>query len=56
MRGRRPKPSRLKVLTGNPGKHRLNAREPIPEIEPVLPSRAQRRSTTGIASWPTSGR
>jgi hypothetical protein len=31
MRGRRPKPTRLKVLTGNPGKRRLNATEPKPE-------------------------
>ena len=32
MRGRRPKPTRLKVLTGNPGKRPLNANEPRPEI------------------------
>ena len=31
MRGRRPKPTRLKVLTGNPGKRPLNANEPRPE-------------------------
>ena len=31
MRGRRPKPTRLKLLTGNPGKRRLNADEPQPE-------------------------
>jgi P27 family predicted phage terminase small subunit len=35
MRGRRPKPSRLKVLTGNPGKRPLNMNEPEPE--PVIP-------------------
>jgi P27 family predicted phage terminase small subunit len=35
MRGRRPKPTRLKVLTGNPGKHPLNEREPEPE--PAIP-------------------
>lgn len=35
MRGRRPKPTRLKVLTGNPGKHPLNDREPEPE--PAIP-------------------
>lgn len=35
MRGRRPKPSRMKVLTGNPGKRRLNAAEPMPE--PMVP-------------------
>lgn len=31
MRGRRPKPTRLKVLTGNPGKRPLNSSEPRPE-------------------------
>ncbi len=31
MRGRRPKPTRLKVLTGNPGKRPLNTNEPLPE-------------------------
>jgi len=35
MRGRRPKPTRLKMLTGNPGKRPLNADEPRPE--PVIP-------------------
>ena len=31
MRGRRPKPTRLKALTGNPGKRPLNTGEPRPE-------------------------
>jgi P27 family predicted phage terminase small subunit len=31
MRGRRPKPTRLKLLTGNPGKRPLNEDEPMPE-------------------------
>ena len=29
MRGRKPKPTLLKVLTGNPGKRALNPREPL---------------------------
>lgn len=33
MRGRRPKPTRLKILTGNPGKRPLNTNEPRPEPE-----------------------
>jgi len=33
MRGRRPKPTRIKVLTGNPGKRPLNGAEPRPEPE-----------------------
>jgi phage terminase small subunit len=32
MRGRRPKPTRVKVLTGNPGKRPLNHSEPRPEL------------------------
>jgi P27 family predicted phage terminase small subunit len=32
MRGRRPKPTRLKLLTGNPGKRPINMNEPKPEI------------------------
>src|SRR5882672_3713884 len=35
MRGRRPKPTRIKFLTGNPGKRALNRNEPRPE--PALP-------------------
>jgi P27 family predicted phage terminase small subunit len=31
MRGRRPKPTRMKVLTGNPGKRPMNMHEPNPE-------------------------
>jgi P27 family predicted phage terminase small subunit len=31
MRGRKPLPTALKIVTGNPGKRRLNTREPIPE-------------------------
>jgi P27 family predicted phage terminase small subunit len=32
MRGRRPKPTRMKVLTGNPGKRPLNENEPRPDV------------------------
>jgi P27 family predicted phage terminase small subunit len=32
MRGRKPKPTHLKAITGNPGKHPLNHQEPRPEI------------------------
>jgi len=30
IRGRKPKPTALKVLEGNPGKRKLNDREPVP--------------------------
>jgi P27 family predicted phage terminase small subunit len=32
MRGRKPKPTHIKAITGNPGKRRLNYDEPRPEI------------------------
>jgi P27 family predicted phage terminase small subunit len=32
MRGRRPTPTRLKLLTGNPGKRPLNRDEPRPDV------------------------
>jgi len=39
MRGRKPKPTAIKVLTGNPGKRHLNAREPrIPSVIPSAPT------------------
>ena len=50
MRGRRPKPTRLKVLTGNPGKRPLNPNERRPEpvmleCPPELGPAAQREWT-----------
>jgi P27 family predicted phage terminase small subunit len=47
MRGRRPKPTRIKVLTGNPGKRPLNKYEPrpnpvVPDCPPELGPAAQR--------------
>jgi hypothetical protein len=35
MRGRKPRPARLKALTGNPGKRPLNGNEP--QAEPEIP-------------------
>lgn len=37
MAGRRPKPTALKELEGNPGKRRLNAEEPKPSGIPTCP-------------------
>jgi phage terminase small subunit len=47
MRGRPPKPTHLKAITGNPGKRPLNEHEPrpkveIPECPPELSPSAQR--------------
>lgn len=39
MRGRKPKPSALKELAGNPGKRALNKKEPRPDIAiPLCPN------------------
>jgi DNA modification methylase len=49
MRGRRPKPSRIKALTGNPGKRPLNAHEPRPV--PALPECPPELSPAGRQEW-----
>ena len=37
-RGRKPKPTHLKVVTGNPGKRQVNENEPQPDLSiPVSP-------------------
>lgn len=46
MRGRKPKPTRLKVLNGNPGKRALPNDEPVPTGEVVKP--AWLRPSAGI--------
>lgn len=39
MRGRKPKPSNLKILSGNPGKRPINDKEPKPKrARPTCPS------------------
>jgi len=49
MRGRRPKPTRLKMLTGNPGKRPLNGNEPRPAaaVPDVLRSWGPSRERSG---------
>jgi len=42
MAGRRPKPTALKQLQGNPGKRRLNSREPKPSGIPTCPTHLDR--------------
>jgi P27 family predicted phage terminase small subunit len=49
MRGRRPKPTRLKVLTGNPGKRPLNEAEPRPE--PCVPDCPTELSEVARREW-----
>jgi P27 family predicted phage terminase small subunit len=53
MAGRRPKPTHLKLLQGNPGKRRLNAHEPKPDMEmPVVPDHL---SEGAKAEWTRAG-
>lgn len=49
MRGRRPKPTRLKLLTGNPGKHPLNREEPKPD--PQIPDCPAELGPVARAEW-----
>lgn len=49
MAGRRPKPTHLKVVSGNPGKRALNKREPKPER--VVPSCPEHLGTEGKVAW-----
>jgi hypothetical protein len=37
MKGRKPKPTQLKVITGNPGRRPLNKAEPQPAGRPIKP-------------------
>lgn len=49
QRGRKPSPTALKVLRGNPGKRRMNADEPQPEIAvPVAPATV---TDEALAEW-----
>ena len=49
MRGRKPKPTRLKIASGNPGKRPLNPREPRPQ--PSLPTCPAHLLPTAKAEW-----
>ena len=49
MRGRKPKPTKLKLLEGNPGKRLINGREPQPPgSRPTCPAHL---SPTAKAEW-----
>jgi P27 family predicted phage terminase small subunit len=49
MAGRRPKPSNLRLLQGNPGKRALNANEPKPAQ--VAPNPPEHLSETALKEW-----
>ena len=49
MRGRKPKPTKLKLLEGNPGKRPISGREPQPPAsQPTCPAHL---SPTAKAEW-----
>ena len=49
MRGRKPKPTRLKLITGNPGKRPINAREPKPGV--AVPTCPAHLNPSAKAEW-----
>ena len=49
MRGRKPKPTALKLIEGNPGKRRINAREPKPPGS--VPTCPAHLSPTAKSEW-----
>ncbi len=51
MRGRKPKPTRLKLLAGNPGRRPLNEREPQPSLPPSLPDPPKHLSRDARKEW-----
>mgnify|MGYP003652841120 CR=1 FL=1 len=54
MRGRKPKPTAVKRLAGNPGKRKLNKREPITKVSPDafdLPPSELAHDPTALKEW-----
>ena len=54
MRGRKPKPTKLKVVAGNPGKRKLNQSEPSPRV--TLPRCPAHLSEPARAEWKRMGK
>jgi P27 family predicted phage terminase small subunit len=51
MRGRKPKPTYLKLLNGNPGKRPLNEHEPQPQPEREIPPAPLELSAEARTEW-----
>ena len=49
MAGRRPKPTHLRVLQGNPGKRPLNVNEPKPKVEQLTPP--EHLNAIALSEW-----
>lgn len=54
MRGRKPKPTALKLVTGNPGKRPINRLEPKPDAS-VMPSCPEWLDADAKAEWLKTG-
>ena len=51
MKGRKPKPTRLKVISGNPGKRPINDSEPDPDKDSICPDAPAHLSDGAKAEW-----
>jgi len=51
MRGRKPKPTKIKELEGNPGKRRLNTDEPHPPVPDATPYAPRFLNADAKAEW-----
>jgi len=51
MRGRKPKPTKLKELAGNPGKRPLNSSEPQPQVPDKTPYVPRHLNDEGKKEW-----
>ena len=51
MRGRKPKPTAVKKLAGNPGKRPLNASEPRPPVPDAVPYAPRHLNCEGKKEW-----
>jgi len=51
LSGRKPKPTRLKLLQGNPGKRKLNGDEPIAESLSAVPPAPDWMHERAVAVW-----
>ena len=51
MKGRKPKPTRLKVISGNPGKRPIDDSEPIPDKDSICPDAPEHLSDGAKSEW-----
>lgn len=51
MRGRKPKPTKLKLIEGNPGRRPLNQDEPKPALEALCPDPPEHLGEVAQQEW-----